>query len=76
MTKYAVKFAKGRPTVTDGHGKPVAGAQIRTLNFPSGPVDVLADRKCGRDHRPATVDIEVNGTRMASVPVQSSQRPE
>jgi hypothetical protein len=74
MTKYTVKFAKGRPIVIDEHGTPVAGAQVRTLNFPSGPVDVVADRKWGPDHRPATVDIDVNGTRMASVPVQSSRR--
>lgn len=76
MAKYAVKFAKGRPIVIDEHGKRVAGAQVRTLNFPSGPVDAVADRKWGPDHRPPTVDIDVNGTSIACVPVQSSRRLE
>ena len=73
MAKYTVKFAKGRPIVVDDHGNTVLGAVVHQLNFPSGPVDYIEGRKFGPDHRPPTVDIEVNGVRLAAVSVQSSQ---
>jgi hypothetical protein len=76
MIKYAVKFAKGRPVVVDEHGNSVPGAVVRRLNFPSGPVDCVEGRKWGTDHRPPTVDIEVNGVSFGSVSVQSSRRLE
>jgi hypothetical protein len=74
MAKYAVKFAKGRPVVVDVHGNPVPGAVVRRLNFPGGPVDVAEARKWGPDHRPHTVDIEVNGVTVGAVPVQSARQ--
>jgi hypothetical protein len=75
MAKYAVKFAKGRPVVVDEHGNQVPGAVVRQLNFPSGPVDVIEGRKWGPEHRPPTVDIEVNGATVTAVPVQSTRQP-
>jgi hypothetical protein len=76
MIKHAVKFAKGRPVVVDEHGNPVPGAVVLRLNFPSGPVEYVEGRKLGADHRPPTVDIEVNGVSFGTVSVQSSRRLE
>lgn len=71
MPKYLAKFAKGRPVVIDIDGNPVPNAVVRRLNFPSGPVEAVDGRKWGPDHRPPTVDIEVNGGMIRDVPVQT-----
>jgi hypothetical protein len=72
LDKYKVKFAKGRPVVIDVHGNVVAGAVVRFLNFPSGPVEVIEGRKWGTEHRPSTADIDVEGLRVRSVPIRSA----
>lgn len=75
MATYFAKFAKGRPYVIDADGKEVPGAVVRRLNFPMGPVDVVEGRKWGPEHRPPTVDIEVNGAVIRAVPVRSTKQP-
>ncbi|MFO1086145.1 MAG: hypothetical protein U1E21_16410 [Reyranellaceae bacterium] len=75
MAKYCAKFAKGRPYVVDVDGKDVPGAVVKRLNFPMGPVDVVGGRKWGPEHRPLTVDIEVNGAVIRAVPVRSIKQP-
>ena len=75
MAKYFAKFAKGRPCVIDVDGKDVPGALVKRLNFPMGPVDVVEGRKWGPEHRPATVDIEVDGVPVRAVPVRSTKQP-
>jgi hypothetical protein len=71
MAKYAVKFAKGRPVVIDDHGKAVAGAVVHQLHFRDGPVQYVEGRRFGPEHRPMTVDIDVDGVRVPKVPVQT-----
>lgn len=73
MAKYAVKFAKGRPIVIDDHGNAVPGAVVHQLNFRDGPVEYVEGRKFGPEHRPTSVDIEVNGVRLPRAPVQSAR---
>ena len=73
MAKYAVKFAKGRPIVIDDQGNAVSGAVVHQLNFRDGSVECVEGRKFGPEHRPTTVDIEVNGIRLSRVPVQSTR---
>jgi hypothetical protein len=74
MAKYAVKFAKGQPSVIDADGNAVPGSVVLVLNFREGPVPVIEGRRWGPQHRPTTADIRVDGREIRAVPVQTLRK--